>query len=142
YKIDDTAKNVLRLSAKFEDDDRALSLYQIQVALRLPHSDEKLAKSIIEHRERRLEKASQSTRPRPINHHEIRTRPADAAGRRCHCQSPPYGVVQAVPASGRTPPRWLFNTAPKRPSPIGASGWSVPDTSREGDMVATGTARR
>ena len=54
YKIDDAAKNLLRLSAEFEDDDRALSLYQIEVALRLHHSDEKLAKSIIEHRERRL----------------------------------------------------------------------------------------
>jgi hypothetical protein len=59
YKIDDAAKNLLRLSAEFEDDDRALSLYQIEVALRLPHSDEKLAKSIIEHRGRRLEEAAQ-----------------------------------------------------------------------------------
>ena len=60
YKIDDAAKNLLRLSAEFEDDDRALSLYQIEVALRLPHSDKKLAKSIIEHRERKLEEAAQS----------------------------------------------------------------------------------
>jgi hypothetical protein len=59
YKIDDAAKNLLRLSAEFEDDDRALSLYQIEVALRLPHFDEKLPKSIIEHRERRLEEAAQ-----------------------------------------------------------------------------------
>jgi DNA-binding transcriptional regulator WhiA len=59
YKIDDAAKNLLRLAAEFEDDDRALSLYQIEVALRLPHSDEKLAKSIIEHRGRRLEEAAQ-----------------------------------------------------------------------------------
>ena len=59
YKIDDAAKNLLGLSTEFEDDDRALRLYQIEVALRLPHSDEKLAKSIIEHRERRLEGAAQ-----------------------------------------------------------------------------------
>ena len=64
YKIDNAAKNLLRLSAEFEDDDRALSLYQIEVALRLPHSDEKLAKSIIEHRERRLEEGCTKSQDR------------------------------------------------------------------------------
>jgi hypothetical protein len=59
---------------------------------------------------------------------EILPRPADDAGWRRRCPRPVIVLVQGMPASGRADPAEMaVGTAPKRPSPIGASGTRVAD---------------
>ncbi len=51
-------------------------------------------------------------------------------------------LINAVTKSSPIPPRSLLDTAPKRPCPIGASGWSAPAAAAPRvDMVVTGTKR-
>ena len=48
YKLNVAARNLLWLSKQFDADGRALTRYKIEVALRLPHLEERWVRSIIE----------------------------------------------------------------------------------------------
>ena len=54
-----TAKELLQLSSAYDDDNRAVARYRVEIALRFPHSDERHAKYVIEERKRRREAAKQ-----------------------------------------------------------------------------------
>jgi hypothetical protein len=58
YKPDDAAKQLLWLSAAYEDEDRAIARYRVEIALRFPLSGERYAKYVLEMRERRREEAA------------------------------------------------------------------------------------
>jgi hypothetical protein len=50
YDLNDAAKKLLGLSTQYDDNDRTLTRYGVEVALRLPHSEERWVQSITESR--------------------------------------------------------------------------------------------
>jgi hypothetical protein len=59
YDPKDAAKKLLGLSTQYEEDDRAVTRYQVETALRLPHSEAFMAEIIIKNRKRDRERAAQ-----------------------------------------------------------------------------------
>jgi hypothetical protein len=59
------------LPSAYDDENRAVARYRVEIALRFPHSDERHAKYVIEMRKQRREEAAQKRqKDAPINHHE------------------------------------------------------------------------
>jgi hypothetical protein len=56
YEIDDAAKQLLRLSTAYDNEDEAVTRYRVEVALRLPRSNEVLVQSILKTRKARQER--------------------------------------------------------------------------------------
>ena len=59
FKIEDAAKHLLGLSRPCDEEERTVNRYQLEIALRFPHLDERHAKYVIEERKRRREAAEQ-----------------------------------------------------------------------------------
>jgi len=57
YKIDDASKKLLRLAQEYDQDDIIVTRYEVETALRLPHSEASWAQMVIENRKRRREAA-------------------------------------------------------------------------------------
>jgi hypothetical protein len=55
YKIDDASKKLLQLAKEYDWDDITVTRYQVETALRLPHSEAIWAQAVIENRKRRQE---------------------------------------------------------------------------------------
>ena len=62
YDLDVAARNLLGLSTEFETIDITIRRYRIEVALRLPHSEEKMARLLIAQRTRGREAAASPRR--------------------------------------------------------------------------------
>jgi hypothetical protein len=102
FRVHDATKQLLSLSTwHYEDDDRILARYRVEVALRLPHAEERLVESIIEYRSQ--ETRHEDAELTPISPHEIRPGPADDT-RECHRGPGPADcVMQGLRSSGRAP---------------------------------------